>query len=260
MSKFSLGLSLCLLNKAHRSLGSHYLPSVCESRAPHSDQGQPTRRFARLFGPAPRSNSSSSPFLVSLLRRQHPTTSHHAVGQPTDRANMTQDQPDEQQASRAPPDPMNLASIPDIMQRVFKKLEGQMTEEYRAILGVLERALVASDSSNATEKQSESETAAQTMDAITPSTDKTDPCVAAAAEIDRLCPNQTLGDSPGVEAFLTALWWMVFLTVRAVPFNHEGQHRLVRVVEALRLRAKSTVQVWGVGTLGIRAYFSSGIY
>jgi hypothetical protein len=131
--------------------------------------------LCKVIWTAPRWNSSSSPVLVSYscsvinTRRQHLTTSHHstiAIRQPTDRANMTQDQPEEQHASRAAPDPIDATSIPDVMQRVLKKLEeDQVTEQYRAILGVLERALVASDRSNATERQSGNETAAHAMDA-----------------------------------------------------------------------------------------------
>lgn len=167
---------------------------------------------------------------------------------------MAEDQPDEQQASRPAPDPLDSRSIPDMMQHIVKSLkEDQITEQDRAILSIFERALVASDRGTATEKQSETKTVAPATDAITPNTDKTDPCTAAAAEIDRLCPNpETLVDPPGVEVFLTALWWMLSLTVRTVPYNHQGQDTLVGVVEALRLRAKSTVQIWGVGILNTR--------
>ncbi|RSM00336.1 hypothetical protein CEP52_009172 [Fusarium oligoseptatum] len=64
---------------------------------------------------------------------------------------------------------------------------------------------------------------------------------AAADEIDELCAN-SLEDA---ELFLTTMWEILLCVVRIVPYNHPGQDRIVSVLETLRLRAKTTVHLWG---------------
>ncbi|RSL96050.1 hypothetical protein CDV31_013609 [Fusarium ambrosium] len=64
---------------------------------------------------------------------------------------------------------------------------------------------------------------------------------AAADEIDELCAN-SLDDA---ELFLTTMWEILLCVVRIVPYNHPGQDRIVSVLETLRLRAKTTVHLWG---------------
>lgn len=201
---------------------------------------------------------------------------------------MTEDQSDNVQGHRKEPLPRvgQLPSSEDVIRQRFEKLKEDSTSEEKSFLAIFEKAILKNGQDSRPCGQYKGERSAsaavaadprdqgrprpesQSRTSLTKNTttvvsfaDKTeanppDPLAAAATEIDRLCPNSGISpDEP--EWFLTKLWWMVISIARAIPYNHEGQDRLVGIIKNLQLRARSTVRLWGVS---IQNYSSAPTY
>lgn len=74
-----------------------------------------------------------------------------------------------------------------------------------------------------------------------PITDVSDIVRASADNIDRLYA-VSLGDA---ESFLMSMWEIFLCVARIIPYDDPGQDRIVSVLEILRLRAKTTIDLWG---------------
>ncbi|RSL46435.1 hypothetical protein CEP54_013856 [Fusarium duplospermum] len=130
--------------------------------------------------------------------------------------------------------------------------EEGLPETESAILAIIERLVVSAGQHTIPQSRPDTSTSLasqlastsqvpDTSDGSFPVTDVSDAVRTVADEIDELCAN-SLEDA---ELFLTTLWEMLLCVVRIVPYNHPGQDLIVSVLETLRLRAKTTVNLWG---------------
>lgn len=60
------------------------------------------------------------------------------------------------------------------------------------------------------------------------------------------------------ESFLTQFWELLICLVRAIPHDHPAQDSVVALLEELRLRATTSLSLWGVsGTSFICSFFAA---
>ncbi|KAG4259315.1 hypothetical protein FPRO03_12991 [Fusarium proliferatum] len=147
----------------------------------------------------------------------------------------------------------NASSTHASMLHKFKALrEEALNETESTILATLERLVLSAGqdkipqsrpgTSTSFLSQQEASTAqvSEASDGRHSITDKSDIVRATANKIDELCTD-SLEDA---ESFLMSMWEILLCVVRIIPYDDPGQDRIVSVLETLRLRAKTTVDLW----------------
>ncbi|KAF5566842.1 hypothetical protein FNAPI_942 [Fusarium napiforme] len=149
----------------------------------------------------------------------------------------------------------DASSIHASMMNKFEALkEEALNESESSILAVLERLVLLvgqdaipqrrPDMSAPLPTQQEAPTAQVSNISHGPDSiaDISDIVRASADNIDRLYA-VSLGDA---ESFLMSMWEIFLCVARIIPYDDPGQDRIVSVLETLRLRAKTTINLWGL--------------